>query len=182
MMIVLIVLGVLAHKGEEPSWPTISLELRAPSVNRPVRRKPGPQEELDDLMARSTKTRSGPLLEMSLTVRASKSGDVRFERKALTLEIQDLAGNPLRSTCKDKSAPDEPDYVRLLAGQTMTVKLQLAADCRRVVSGQRYAVVGVFTGDEGGFPFRLPPQEGATLVTRRVESNRIILRWPSAAR
>jgi hypothetical protein len=181
-MIGLILLGVLAHRGEEPAWPTISLELRAPPVDRPVRRKPGSQAELDDLMARSTKTRRGSLIEMSLTVRASRSGDVRFNRNALTLEIQDVGGTPLRSNCIHKYALDEPDYVRLPAGQTMSLTLPLTGDCRTLVSGQRYAVVGVFTGDDGNFPFRLPPQEGATLVTRRVESNRIILRWPSAAR
>jgi hypothetical protein len=181
-MIVLILLGVLAHQGGEPSWPTISLELRSLPGDRPVRRKPGSQAELDDLMARSTKPRRGSLPEMSLTVRASQSGDVRFNKEAFTLEIQDLAGTPLRSNCIDKYALEEPDYVRLPAGQTMILKLPLTGHCGPVVPGQRYAVVGVFTGDEGEFPFHLPPHEGATLVTRRVESNRIILRWPQAAR
>lgn len=124
---------------------------------------------------------------MSLTVRASRAGDVRFDRGALRLEIQDLSGTPLSSTCAHRPGKwdFQPDYVRLSAGQTITVKLRVSDTCRHPIPGERYVIVGVFGPTEdnlGDFDLTTPPSDRAVLVTRRVQSKRVVIRWPSAAR
>ena len=64
----------------------------------------------------------------------------------------------------------------------MTIKLKVSDSCRHPVPGQRYAVVGVFGPTVDDFGLTSPPRDGATLVTRPVQSRRIVIRWPPAAR
>ena len=75
---------------------------RAPGAGTGARQtRRGDTARLDDLMTAASRSPGPAIIELPLTVRASRAGDVRFDRRALRLEIQDLAGE-LRSL---RSAP-----------------------------------------------------------------------------
>jgi hypothetical protein len=183
-----LLVALLAHGTGASDWPTISLDLQAP-VPAARQAAHGEGTRLDNLMTAASKGSGPVVIELALTVRASRAGDVRFDRSALRLEIQDLAGSALSSTCIPKYGKGDlflrPDYVRLAAGEAMTIKLKVSETCRHLIPRERYAIVGVFgpAGDDfADFDLTPPPRDGATLVTRRVESKRIVIRWPPAAR
>jgi hypothetical protein len=187
-MTAVVMSALLLHGAISAVDPGITLRLQPPERKPAVRTDSDGRREA--LMNAATSSGRRPL-ELTVVVRAGRGGAVWVDRTALWLEARDLSGAPLGSHCRvepDDSDP-KPDEVRLRAGETMTVRLTLGRSRRGARAAvcfgpgpdlrRGYTVVAVYEPADS-YPFRLRPRDGATPLTKRVESNAVKIPPPSS--
>jgi hypothetical protein len=183
----LVLAGLLTHQSPAVRDPEITLRLHPPAMLTTGAEHGDPSVQLEALESRATSSGRRRPIEMSVVVVAYRAGDVWVDRNALRLELRRLDGAPIRSGCRvepDNFEPRPRDEVRLRAGQTMKITLTVghsAAGRRAAVcfgpspeAGRRLGVVAVYDPADA-YPFRMRPRNGATHLTRHVESNLVAL-------
>jgi hypothetical protein len=173
------------HQSGAVGDPAITLRLRAPE-KPPSKAAHGYADlQLEALASKATASGRKRPIEMSVVVEANRAGDVWVDRNALRLEIRGLDGAPIRPRCMvehDDPGPQHSDEVRLRAGQTMKITLTVghsAAVLRGCFgpspdAGRRFGVLAVYDPPDA-YPFRMRPRNGATQLTKHVESNLVAI-------
>lgn len=193
VMAAFVLAGLLVQQHSAAAQdPAITLRLRAPEQPTTGVEPSGVDAQLEALAARATPSGGRRPIAMSVVVQANRAGDVWVDRNAFRLEIRRVDGAPLRSRCiveHDNLAPQRRDEIRLRAGQTMKITLTLghsAAAVRAAIcfgpspeADRRIGVVAVYDPADT-YPFRLPPRNGATPLTKHVESNLVAIEFPDA--
>jgi len=177
------------HQSAAVQDPEITLRLRAPEMPTTRAEHGDADVQLEALASRATPSGRRRPIEMSVVVVANRALDVWVDRNALRLELRRLDGAPLRSRCRVEHDPEPRprDEVRLRARQTMTITLTVghsAAGSRAAVcfgpspdAGRRLGVVAVYDPADA-YPFRMRPRNGATPLTKHVESNLVAIEAP----
>jgi hypothetical protein len=175
------------HHSAAVQDPEITLRLHPPAMPTTRTEHGDADTQLEALASRATPSGRRRAIEMSVVMVAYRAGDVWVDRNALRLELRRLDGAPIPSRCRverDDPGPRPRDEVRLGAGQTMTITLtvgQPAAGGRGAVcfgpspdAGRRLGVVAIYDPADA-YPFRMRPRNGATPLTKRVESNLVAI-------
>jgi hypothetical protein len=174
---------VILHGAVLAAPPTIKLDLRLPVQPKRSPSKPGSDQQLEEL-ARKALPKDHERIEFVVVIRAVGSSDVFFNKKAVDLDIADESGYPLPTRCVHQRSLESPrSYVRRHSGDEVVVHL-FTDPCWSTIPGKKYTIVAIFEdpggiGENLGFQDSRPTApDGATLVTRRIVSNKITMKWP----